>query len=173
MEAYLSVMIRQVDSSMIDEWEKMSDPSYQVAEVKAALPPGAQELENDITKDTKKFTTLIRTRIFSFLSSLMKQDYELALDGINNPESTWTADLLEKVMKSYISEHGTFLLDPEARNVRHTYIKKEPGNKIWQVQQILVDRDEQNDWAINFEVDLPLSREHKEVVLKLINIGEM
>jgi hypothetical protein len=173
MEAYLSVMIRQVDSSMIDEWEKMRDPSYQVAEVKAALPPGAQELENDITKDTKKFTTLIRTRIFSFLSSLMKQDYELALDGINNPESTWTADLLEKVMKSYISEHGTFLLDPEARNVRHTYIKKEPGNKIWQVQQILVDRDEQNDWAINFEVDLPLSREHKEVVLKLINIGEM
>jgi superfamily II RNA helicase len=173
MEAYLSVMIRQVDSSMLDEWEKMRDPSYQATEVKAALPPGAQDLENDITKDSKKFTTLIRTRIFSFLSSLMKQDYELALDGINHQENTWTVETLEKIMKSYISEHGTFLLDPEARNVRYTYVKKEQGNKIWQVQQILVDQDEQNDWAIYFEVDLPLSREHKEVVLKLINIGEM
>lgn len=173
MEAYLSVMIRQVDSSMIDEWEKMKNPAYRATEGKIALPPGAQELENDITKDTKKFTTLIRTRIFSFLSSLIRQDYEIAIDGVNHPDNTWTPEMLEDAMKSYTVEHGTFLLDPEARNVRHTYVKKEPGNSVWHVQQVLVDQDEQNDWAVDFDVDLALSRERKEAVLKLINFAEI
>jgi hypothetical protein len=173
MEAYLSVMIRQVDSSIIDEWEKMRNPAYQAAENKIALPPGAQDLENDITRDTKKFTTLIRTRIFSFLSSLARQDYELAIDGVNHPQNAWTPGMLEEVMTKYTSEHGTFLLDPEARNVRHTYIKKEPGNKVWHIQQILVDSDQQNDWAVDFEVDLVLSRERNEAALRLTNFAEV
>jgi hypothetical protein len=173
MEAYLSVMIRQIDSSLLDEWEKMKNPLYQAADKKMLLPPGAQDLENDITKDSKKFTTLIRTRIFSFLSSVLRQDYELALEGVNHPENCWTPEMLENAMMRYAAGHGTFLLDPEGRNVRHTYIKKPPENKIWQVQQILVDQDQQNDWMIDFEVDLTLSRERKDAVLKLTNIAEV
>ncbi|HEX2958151.1 MAG TPA: DUF3516 domain-containing protein [Chitinispirillaceae bacterium] len=173
MEAYLSVMIRQVDSSILEEWEKMRDPSWQAVENKMPLPPGAEDAENDITKDSKKFTTLIRTRIFSFLSSLSKQDYDLALEGVSHPENSWTSEMLENVIEKYTAGHGMFLLDPEARNIRHTYVKKEPGNRIWHVQQMLVDQDEQNDWAIDFEVDLTRSRESKEVVLKLIGIAEI
>ncbi|HEX3020636.1 MAG TPA: DUF3516 domain-containing protein [Chitinispirillaceae bacterium] len=173
MEAYLSVMIHQTDSSLLDEWEKMKNPLYQAATIKELLPPGAQELETDITKDNKKFTILIRTRIFSFLSSVMRQDYELALDSVDQPQNTWTPQILEDTMKKYSAGHGTFLLDPEGRNVRHTFIKKSPDNKIWHVQQILVDLDQQNDWAVNFEVDLTLSRERKEAVLKLISISEV
>jgi hypothetical protein len=173
MEAYLSVMIRQIDSSMLDEWEKMRDPSYQAAEAKIALPPGAQDFENDITRDSKKFLTLIRTRIFSFLSSLIRQDYELALDSVSHPQNSWTPEMLENAMMRYTTEHGMLLLDPEARNVRHTYVKKAPGDKIWQVQQILVDQGQLNDWEVDFEVDLTLSRERKDAVLKLIDIGEV
>jgi len=29
MELYLGTMIRQIDSSLLDEWEKMRDPNYQ------------------------------------------------------------------------------------------------------------------------------------------------
>lgn len=173
MEAYLSVMIRQIDSSILDEWEKMRDPSYQSAEIKIALPPGAHDIENDITRDYKKFLTLIRTRIFSFLSSLIRQDYELAIDSVSHPQNSWTPELLENAMTKYKADHGMFLLDPEARNVRHTYVKKVPGDKIWQVQQILIDQDQLNDWQVDFEVDLVLSRERKEAVLKLNNISEV
>jgi hypothetical protein len=173
MEAYLGVMIRQVDSSMIDEWEKMRNPAYQASESKMPLPPGAQELENDITKDNKKFTILIRTGIFSFLSSLARQNYETAVDSINHPQNSWSPAMLEERLKEYAAVHGTFRLDPEGRNARHTFISKEPGNRIWQVQQILVDQDEQNDWAATFEVDLALSREHKTAVLKLTSFSEL
>jgi hypothetical protein len=137
------------------------------------LPPGAEDFENDITKDSKKFTTQIRTRIFSFLSSLMRQDYDIALEGINHPENSWTPEMLENTIEKYSAEHGMFLLNPEARNIRYTFVKKEPGNKIWHVQQMLVDQEEQNDWAVDFEIDLTRSRESKEVVLKLLSIAEI
>src|SRR5208283_2918481 len=41
MELYLGAMIRQVDSSLLDEWEKMRNPSYQSAPAQELRPPGA------------------------------------------------------------------------------------------------------------------------------------
>src|SRR5208337_1454199 len=84
MELYLGTMIRQIDSSLLDEWEKMRDPNYQRAETKEVRPPGAEAAEQDITRDTKAFTALVRNRIFSFISALIKRDFEAAL-GIANP----------------------------------------------------------------------------------------
>jgi superfamily II RNA helicase len=58
MELYLGTMIRQVDSSLLDEWEKMRDPNYRPGETKEVRPPGAEEAAQDITRDTKAFTVL-------------------------------------------------------------------------------------------------------------------
>jgi superfamily II DNA or RNA helicase len=79
MELYLGSMIRQVDSSLLDEWEKMRDPNFQRAETKEVRPPGAEEAAQDITRDTKAFTAAIRNRIFVFLRGLVIADYEAAL----------------------------------------------------------------------------------------------
>src|SRR5207249_8725720 len=41
MELYLGTLIRQIDSSLLDEWERMRDPSYQPRAVEAEVrPPG-------------------------------------------------------------------------------------------------------------------------------------
>ena len=67
MELYLGTMLRQVDSSLLDEWEKMRDPNYRVAaEAKEVRPPGAEEADQDITRDMKAFTAAIRNRILHF-----------------------------------------------------------------------------------------------------------
>src|SRR5207245_363986 len=79
MELYLGTLIRQVDSSLLDEWEKMRDPNFQQAEVKEARPPGADEADKDVTRDTKGFTAAIRNRVFSFLRGLVNEDFEQAL----------------------------------------------------------------------------------------------
>ncbi len=79
MELYLGSMIRQVDSSLLDEWEKMRDPNFQRAETKEVRPPGAEEAAQDITRDTRAFTAVIRNRIFIFLRGLVIADYEAAL----------------------------------------------------------------------------------------------
>src|SRR6185436_9386540 len=61
MELYLGTMIRQVDSSLLDEWERMREPSYDPAESKEVRPPGAEAAARDITRDAKGFTAALRT----------------------------------------------------------------------------------------------------------------
>jgi len=175
MEEYLRTMIRQVDSSLIEEWERMRDPNYVPrAEQKEARPPGAEEAERDITRDTKAFTASIRTRIFSFLRGVVNGDYEQALSHLSSLEGpdngAWTGEELAKRMEAYHTEHEYIRLDPEARNARHTYVIAAEDKRSWTVQQVLVDPDEHNDWKAEFQVDLMASRETGEPALRLREI---
>jgi len=177
MELYLTTMIRQVDSSLLDEWEKMRDPNYQREETKEARPPGAEEAERDVTRDAKGFTAAIRNRIFSFLRGLVNADFEQAQTYLNSIEDAegqpWTADRLGQALDAYYAEHQHLCLDPNARNVRHTYVVPSEDKRSWRVQQMLVDPEEHNDWVAEFEVDLPASRLASEPVLKLRRIASL
>jgi superfamily II DNA/RNA helicase len=197
MELYLASMIRQVDSSLLDEWEKMRNPNFQRAETKEVRPPGAEEAAQDITRDTKAFTAAIRNRIFIFLRGLVIADYEAALGSLSEgrvpraPETDsvtqsqglaelaspkdadgqpWTADRLRAATEAYELEHERICLDPNARNARHTYIVPLEDKKSWRVQQMLVDPEEANDWVAEFEVDLAQSRALGEPFLQLRRI---
>jgi superfamily II RNA helicase len=178
MEEYLRTMIRQVDSSLIEEWERMRDPNYVPrAEQKEARPPGAEEAERDITRDTKAFTASIRTRIFSFLRGVVNGDYEQALSHLGSLEGpdggAWTAGQLAQRIEAYHAGHETIRLDPEARNARHTYVIPAEDKRSWTVQQVLVDPAEHNDWKAEFEVDLMASRETGEPALRLREISSV
>jgi hypothetical protein len=207
MEIYLGTMIRQVDSSLLDEWEKMRNPSYQRAEAKEVRPPGAEEAAADVTRDTKAFTAVIRNRIFSFLRGLVNEDFEQALGYVQSPvaqaskpavsptsksaepagletrdtagleacatDPPWTAERLKQALDAYHAEHERICLDPNARNVRHTYVLPSEDKRTWRVQQMLVDPAEHNDWVAEFEVDLGRSRETAEPVLRLVRLGKL
>jgi superfamily II RNA helicase len=178
MELYLSTMIRQVDSSLLDEWEKMRDPNYQPhAAAKEVRPPGAEEAEKDITRDVKVFTANIRTRIFSFLRGLVNGEFEQALSHLTSPTDpdgqTWTPERLEKLLEDFHVAHEHICLDPNARNLRHTYVVPAQDKRTWCIQQMLVDPQEHNDWVAEFEVDLAASRSRGEPALSLRRMGDL
>jgi superfamily II RNA helicase len=178
MELYLGTMIKQVDSSLLDEWEKMRDPNYLPrAEAKEVRPPGAEEAEQDITRDTKAFTAAIRNRVFSFLRGLVNGDLEQAITHLSLPTDPegqpWTPARLEEVLDAYYAEHERICLDPNARNARHTYVLPSEDKKTWRVQQALVDPEEHNDWVAEFEIDLAESRKLTEPFLRLRKIGAL
>ncbi|HXG49006.1 MAG TPA: DUF3516 domain-containing protein [Methylomirabilota bacterium] len=198
MEVYLATMIRQVDSSLLDEWEKMRHPGYQPAETTEVRPPGAEESERDITRDSKAFTALIRNRIFTFLRGVANRDYQAALENLSHsgssrggeahapgavaaghqslptsaaPSEEWTADRLRTAIDEYYAGHERICLDPNARNLRHTYVRPSEDRKTWRVQQVLVDPEGHNDWMVEFTVDLPASRQAGAPVLRLERLG--
>jgi hypothetical protein len=178
MEIYLAAMIRQVDSSLLEEWERMRNPAF-VADKSAQeiRPPGAEEAAKDITRDTKAFTSAIRDRVFRFLRGLLIGDFEAAyasLRGEAEPSEPTVVDpSLKAQLDKYFQDHETFLLTPEARNLRFTFCKASEDRKSITVQQVLVDPEGHNDWAATFEVDLQKSRELAEPVLKFIQLAEI
>jgi hypothetical protein len=190
MEQYLGAMLKQVDSSLLDEWEKMKNPDYRTADTKELKPPGAEAFAQDITRDAKSFTALIRTGIFSFLAALGRRNFSGALEIINEfqpqpagedegspaagSEKGWTAETLQHVFETYCTAHRTIRLDAEARNLRHTHVTVSDNRKNWKVQQMLVDPDEDNDWMLEFNVDIEKSRAQSQLVMALSrfeNIG--
>ncbi len=178
MEFDLGQMSRQVDSSLLDEWEKMRDPDFVARPAgREVRPPGAEEAQKDITRDTKAFTGAIRTRIFSFLRGLVIADFEAALSHLDSPNDPdgkpWTTDRLAGILEEYHQEHQFLCLDPNARNLRHTYVTPSEDKRAWGVQQMLVDPDAYNDWVAEFEVDLPKSRAADQPVLFLRRIGRL
>ncbi len=177
MELYLGTMIRQVDSSLLDEWEKLRDPNYQRAEAKEIRPPGAEEADKDITRDTKAFTAAIRQRLFTFLRGLVNEDFEAALAGLDSPNDAdgqpWTAERLTQALDAYYAGHEQIRLDPEARNSRHTYVVPSEDKQTWRVQQMLVDPAGHNDWVAEFTVDLAASRPAGEPVVSLRRVAAL
>ncbi len=177
MEDYLRTTIRQTDSSLIEEWERMRDPAY--------LPPGEQQdvtiprasRQLGISGDTSMFTGAIRTRIFGFLRGLLNGDYEEAcaqLRSADRPDGgTWTAEVLASRMDAYYDEHECLRLDPEARNIRHTYVVPSEDRKSWRVDQVLVDPEGHNDWKAEFLVDLTASDQRGEPVIRLCDIASV
>ena len=178
MELYLSTMLRQIDSSLLDEWEKMRDPDYVPrGEQAEARPPGAEEAARDITRDAKTFTAAVRNRIFAFLRALLSGDFETALSIASAAppaeDEAWTADRLRRALDDYHVAHERIRLDPAARNVQHTYVTPAEDRRSWLVQQMLVDPAEANDWVAEFEVDLAASRAAGEPMLQLRRLGSL
>jgi len=177
LELYLITMIRQVDSSLLDEWEKLRNPSFQRADSPEVRPPGAEEAAADITRDGKAFTAAIRLRVFAFLRGWVNQDFEQALthfaSALDADGQPWTPPRLRETLEAYHAEHRYLCLDPNARNIRHTYVVPSEDQRHWRGQQMLVDPDEHNDWVAEFEVDLAESRTAGEPVLRLRRIGPL
>ncbi len=155
LETYFRELIRGIDSSLLEEWERMQDPDY-ATEDKADKPerPGFA----DITRDRKEFTRLVRFAVHGILQDAMARDWEAA-----NARTGEEGRAVEDSFNAYVDERGWFRLDPEGRANKHTHIEEDGG--VWRIAQVMVDYEEQNDWELRVEVDLPSSREKGDVVL--------
>ena len=179
MELFFGALIQQVDSSLMEEWERLRNPDYQPAETAEVRPPGAEEAARDITRDAAAFTAAVRNEIFTFLRALSSGDCESALAGLApapvSPDepAPWTAARLRQALDAYRADHRTIRLDPAARNRHHTYVLPSEDKTRWRVQQMLVDPDEANDWVAEFDVDLPRSRELGEPAMSLRYLGPL
>ncbi len=174
LEAYLGAMVRQVDSSLLEAWEKMQNPTFEAedaAEVRAE--------PKDLTRDVKTFTASIRARLFAFLGAWARGEQEAALEvlqdmgGTEEPfdaqEVNWTPERLQTLRDAYRADHDGPRLDPEGRNLRHTYVEKD--GERWLVTQMLADQDSHNDWALSVQIDLAASREFDAPVIDLLAFG--
>ncbi len=86
MEAFFGDLVRRVDSSLLEEWERLRNPDFKPALQSEPLPPGAEAAAlaaaRDVTADVKAFTASIRARVFSFLASLARYDVAGAFEAL-------------------------------------------------------------------------------------------
>jgi superfamily II RNA helicase len=162
---YLGAIVRQVDSSLLDEWERMKNPEAVLAPRAERAAPEAW----DVTRDPKAFTVLIRNEMYQLLRTLSWRNYEAASELLPGGEAPLRPSEIEAMMAAFHAEHGPIRLDPQARSPKNTMIAQ--GPHAWEVKQILCDAEDDNDWVIECSIDLARSREESKPVLRLVRIG--
>jgi hypothetical protein len=163
-------MIRAVDSSLIDEWEKLRNPAW-------VSTHSADELQEsgaiDITRDERAFRVLVRNDVFRIVRALARGRaddlFELIEPASKATGETWSVSLIKQAMDQYFTEHPDLLTDPSARSTAHFRVTTEPGT--WRIEQTLVDSEGLNDWQLTISLDIAKSREAARPVLNLEKIG--
>jgi superfamily II RNA helicase len=158
---WLGELIRQVDSSLVDEWEKLTNPDPERGEVRAQ--------PKTLTSNTRAFRVLVRNALFRRVTLAALSSYaELgALDAADG----WNAAAWEEALEDYYQEHDEIGTGPDARSPAMLII--EEGKTAWTVRQIFEDPAGDHDWGISATIDLAASDEEGAAVVHVTDVGQL
>jgi superfamily II RNA helicase len=159
---WLGELVRQVDSSLLDEWERLRDPA-----VEPSAPP--DERPPPVTGNRRAFRVLVRNALFRRveLAALRRYDELGELDA----EAGWDADRWADALEPYFDEHGEIGTGPDARGPGLLIIDEQPGT--WSVRQIFDDPAGDHDWGFSAQVDLAASDEAGAAVVRVTGVGQL
>jgi hypothetical protein len=165
---WLGAIVRQVDASLLDEWERMKNPAE-----KLEAPRPRDDLEpegsKDVTRDKKSFVVLVRNEVFRIVRALARKDYAEAarviVEGESPADEKREAARIEAELAPFFAEHAGVRADPAARSPALLAIDE--GEATWRLRQILLDAEGDEDWYFDATIDLERSRAAARPVLAL------
>jgi len=161
---WLGELVRQVDSSLLDEWEQLTSPDQPLN-----APVAVPERPRPLTGNQRAFTAMVRNAVFHRVQLFARRRWDQL--GELDSGSGWTAQRWQEVIEDYFAEHDDVGLGANARGPALLIIDRNPG--MWRVRQILDDPAGDHDWAIEVEVDLAASDEEGAAVLRVVDAGRL
>ncbi len=162
---WLGELVRQVDSSLLDEWEQLVNPAAVEADGTPVLPPAPPLL----TGNPRAFRVLVRNELFRRvqLAALDKVEELGELDAASGFDTDAWADALD----AYFVVHDDIGTGADARSSAMLII--EEGATEWKARQILADPAGDHDWGISATIDLAESNEQGVAVLRVTAVGQL
>jgi len=153
---WLGELVRQVDSSLLDEWEQLINPT--APGEKPVLPPEPPS----VVTNTRAFRVLVRNELFRRvqLAALDKVEELVELD----PDIDW-----DGALEKYYAEYNDIGTDSDARSAAMLTVTE--GASVWTVRQVFADPEGDHDWGITATVDLAESAELGVAVVKVLSVG--
>jgi superfamily II RNA helicase len=157
---WLGELVRQVDSSLVDEWEALTRPTDDSDPTGKLIPPPPP----NVVTNRRAFLVLVRNELWRRVRlAALQRDIELvAMD----PEAGWP-----EALDAYYAEHDEIGTGPDARSSALIIIDE--GPERWLVRQILYDPNGNHDWGIRAEVDLPASRDEGIAVVRVLRVDQL
>ena len=159
--AWLGIIVRSVDSSLVDEWAAAGQP------IDAAPPKPADE----VVADRRGLTVLVRNALFHRVR-LAARD---RADELGALDEDWGFGTLrwKRVLDAFYEAHDELLTDADARSAAYLSIDEadEKTDHVWHVHQVFADADGDHDFGIMADVDLNATQDGDGVVFKNYKAG--
>ena len=153
--AWLGLVVRSVDSSLVDEW---ANAGTETAE------PGAFKASDEVVADRRGLTLLVRNALFQRVR-LAARDRADELGRLDADwgfgEARW-----KRVLDAFYEAHEDLLTDTDARSTAYIHIDEadERADHVWHVHQVFHDTDADHDFGIMADVDLDATQDGDAVV---------
>ena len=163
---WLGELVRQVDSSLLDEWEELLNPSEPD---RRPTTRALDERPPPVTSNERAFRVLVRNAMFRRVELVARRRFtELGeLDG----ESGWDFEMWADAVAPYFEQHGMLNTGADARGPQLLIIDQQPDK--WVVRQIFDDPAGNHDWGISAEVDLAASDDAGVAMVTVIAVDEL
>ena len=159
--AWLGLIVRSVDSSLVDEWAAAGQPID-------AAPP---KLADEVVADRRGLTVLVRNALFHRVR-LAARD---RADELGALDEDWGFGTLrwKRVLDAFYEAHDELLTDADARSAAYLSIDEadEKTDHVWHVHQVFADADGDHDFGIMADVDLNATQDGDGVVFKNYKAG--
>ena len=159
--SWLGLVVRSVDSSLVDEWAN------------AGTAPGAAPLKRAdvVVQDRRGMTLMVRNALFQRVR-LAAQDKAAELGALDEEwgygEFRWN-----RVLDAFYRTHDELLVDADARSSAFLTIDDgdELTDHVWHVHQVFHDSEGDHDFGIMADVDLDATQDGDGIVFKSYRVG--
>ncbi|OIJ34544.1 RNA helicase [Microbacterium sp. LCT-H2] len=162
--AWLGELVRQIDSSLLDEWSELTAGTAARGETDEPIVPPAPKR---LTSNTRAFRTLVRNELFRRVQLAARED----VDALAELDPTFGAAAWSDALDAYFAEHDDIGTGPDARSSRMLLLTE--GPTAWTTRQIIDDPAGDHDWGISATVDLAASDEAGEAVVTVTAVDRL
>jgi superfamily II RNA helicase len=157
--AFLLTTLKQVDASLLEEWQSMKEQRAELRQQPAKPRP-------DLGANPKLLMARVRSELHRLTAALSRKNYEDAAEMLPSG-SGWTGERVEAELKPFWDAGLKIDTTPRARQpVLTTMTSDEP--RVWTVRHELVD----TEWMLEGQVDLRGREDSDEALFELRRIGE-
>src|SRR5262249_5781480 len=158
---WLGELVRQTDSSLIDEGERLRSPAPEHAVPLDERPP-------PVTRKPRAVRGVGRHALLRRVGLAAPRRCEEP--GGLDAGAGWDAGAWAEAIEAYFAEHDEIGTGADARGPALLIIDQRPGR--WTVRQILDDPAGDHDWGISAEVDLTESDAAGTAVVRVTDVGQ-
>ncbi|MGO4861175.1 DEAD/DEAH box helicase [Atopobiaceae bacterium Sow4_H2] len=161
--SWLRLVVRTVDSSLMDEWA-----GTETDEVDAGAAPGEADV---VVRDRRGVTLLVRNALWARvrLAASGRTDELGELDA----DWGWREMPWRRALDGFYEQHDEILLDGDARSSAFLQVDEtaEKTEHLWHVHQAFHDVDGDSDFGIWADVDLDATQDEGAVIFRNYHVG--
>ncbi len=178
---WLAALIRSIDASLLEEWERLSG----LVPADRQAPTAPRQVD---AGPPKAWKTAVRTAVFGWVELLAIRRHDRLGD-----RTGWSVDTLNETMAPYWAEYDSIATDADARSASFFSLTTGRGRAVnggigvepeveqpiefgetdWSITQRLADPAEDGAWQMTVVMPVAASIEAGQPILRLISIAPL
>lgn len=178
---WLGETVKQVDSSLLDEWARLAEisgDSSSVAPVQDELQPPGSGASGLLTDNHRAFTRMVRAAVFQVVVAAAYDQVarlvELSAPALQSGTGAAAKPMgrhdWDTALDDYYHEYDFIDTDAAARSSKMCLITEH--SDFWQIEQIILDPSGDNAWAVYAQCDLAVSNELGEPAITVTDFRQ-